>query len=66
MLPASKKPIKKQRRESDKEDLMPDSSTSKPTLDAEAIRGHAKKALKQVLTSRYVGSISFLMSYSAQ
>lgn len=45
---------------------MPDSSTSKPTLDAEAIRGHAKKALKQVLTSRYVGSISFLMSYSAQ
>ena len=58
MLPAAKKPVKKTRRESDRDDQVPDSSsTSKPTLDPAAIRGHAQKALKQVLTARLVSRL---------
>ena len=50
VLPAAKKPVKKSRRES--EDQVPD-STNKTSLDAVAIRGHAQKALRQVLMARY-------------
>lgn len=52
VLSTSKKQVKKTRKESDKDDQLPDSSTNRPTLDAEAMRGHARKALKQVLWSR--------------